>query len=106
MATFIVLGNFTEQGIRNAKESPNRASTFAADAEALGVKVKDIYWTVGHYDAVAVLEGPDDGGQCILSLICGDEPIGRQCHCVYVFRFAQDQSSEFVDVLLGVHGQE
>lgn len=60
MATFISLVNFTEQGIRNAKDSPNRASTFAAAAEPLGVKIKDIYWTVGHYDAVAVIEAPDD----------------------------------------------
>ncbi len=55
MATFITLVNFTEQGIRNAKESPNRAAAFAASAEKLGVKVKDIYWTVGHYDAVAII---------------------------------------------------
>ena len=60
MATFIALANFTEQGIRNAKESPNRAAAFAAAAEPLGVRLKDIYWTVGHFDAVAVIEGPDD----------------------------------------------
>ena len=60
MATFISLVNFTEQGIRNAKESPNRAAAFGASVESLGVKLKDIYWTVGHYDAVAIIEGPDD----------------------------------------------
>ncbi len=60
MTTFISLVNFTEQGIRNAKESPNRAAAFAASVEKLGVKVKDIYWTVGHYDVVAIIEGPDD----------------------------------------------
>jgi uncharacterized protein with GYD domain len=60
MATFITLVNFTEQGIRNAKESPSRAAAFAAGGEKLGVTLKDIYWTVGHYDAVAIIEGPDD----------------------------------------------
>ncbi len=60
MATFITLVNFTEQGIRNAKESPSRAAAFAQGAEKLGVTVKDVYWTVGHYDVVAVIEGPDD----------------------------------------------
>lgn len=60
MATFITLANFTEQGIRTAKESPERATAFAADAKKLGVTLKDIYWTVGHYDAVAIVEGPDD----------------------------------------------
>lgn len=59
MATFITLGNFTEQGIRSAKESPDRAAAFAAGAEKLGVTLKDVYWTVGHYDVVAILEGPD-----------------------------------------------
>ena len=35
-------------------------AAFAAGAEELGVKLKDIYWTVGHYDVVAIIEGPDD----------------------------------------------
>ena len=69
MATFITLANFTEQGIRNAKESPNRAAAFKATAEKIGVKVKDIYWTVGHYDAVAIVEGPDD--EAVTSLLLG-----------------------------------
>ena len=71
MATFITLANFTEQGIRNAKESPNRAAAFSAAAEKLGVTVKDIYWTVGHYDAVAIIEGPDDESVTSLLLSLG-----------------------------------
>lgn len=69
MATFITLGNFTEQGIRNVKESPNRAAAFSAAAEKLGLKIKDIYWTVGRYDAVAIIEGPDD--ESVTSLLLG-----------------------------------
>jgi uncharacterized protein with GYD domain len=59
MATFIVLGNFTEQGIRSVKESPKRAEGFKALAAKAGVKVKDIYWTLGHYDLVTIVEAPD-----------------------------------------------
>ena len=59
MATFIVLGNFTEQGIRNIKESPKRADAFRALAAKSGVKVKEIYWTLGHYDLVTIVEAPD-----------------------------------------------
>ena len=59
MATFIVLGNFTEQGIRSIKESPKRADAFKALAAKAGVKVKDIYWTLGHYDIVTIVEAPD-----------------------------------------------
>lgn len=59
MATFIVLGSFTEQGVRSIKESPKRADAFKALAAKAGVKVKEIYWTLGHYDIVTVVEAPD-----------------------------------------------
>ena len=60
MATFITLLNFTDQGIRNVKDSPARYEAFNAMAEKLGVTVKGVYWTVGHYDVVTILEGSDE----------------------------------------------
>lgn len=60
MATFISLLNFTDQGIRNIKESPDRYAAFKAMAEKLGVAVKGFYYTVGHHDMVAIMEGPDE----------------------------------------------
>ena len=45
MATYIVFGNFTEQGIRNAKDSPKRKEAFKEMAKKLGVTVKDVYWS-------------------------------------------------------------
>lgn len=60
MATFISLGNFTDQGIRGVKDSPKRAEAFKATAKKLGVTVKEIYWTVGRYDVVVVMEGDDE----------------------------------------------
>jgi uncharacterized protein with GYD domain len=60
MATFISLLNFTDQGIRNVKDSPDRYEAFRAMAEKLGVMVKDLYYTVGHYDVVVVMEGSDE----------------------------------------------
>jgi uncharacterized protein with GYD domain len=60
MATFITLCNFTDQGIRNVKESPDRFAAFKAMGEKLGVAVKGVYWTVGHYDIVVVVEGSDE----------------------------------------------
>lgn len=59
MATFVSLINFTDQGIRNIKKSPHRAEQFKQLADTLGVTVKQIFWTVGHYDVVAVIEGSD-----------------------------------------------
>jgi uncharacterized protein with GYD domain len=60
MATFIALCNFTDQGIKGIKESPNRAEAFRATAAKMGVTVKDICWTVGSYDLVVVCDGPED----------------------------------------------
>jgi uncharacterized protein with GYD domain len=60
MATFISLVNFTDQGIRGVKDSPKRAEAFKATAKKLGVTVKELYWTVGRYDVVVVMEGDDE----------------------------------------------
>ena len=59
MATFIVLANFTEQGIKTVKDSPGRYEAFKAASAGLGLTVKSVYWTVGHYDLVVTLEGSD-----------------------------------------------
>ena len=60
MATFISLLSFTDQGIRSVKESPKRADAVKAMAKKMGVTVKEVYWTLGHYDLVVVLEGDDE----------------------------------------------
>lgn len=60
MATFISLLSFTDQGIRSVKESPKRADAVKAMAKKMGVTVKELYWTLGHYDVVVVLEGDDE----------------------------------------------
>jgi uncharacterized protein with GYD domain len=60
MATYVSLLNFTDQGIRNIKDSPDRYGTFKAMAEKLGVTVKGCYYLVGRYDLVVILEGTDE----------------------------------------------
>jgi uncharacterized protein with GYD domain len=60
MATFISLVNFTDQGIRNVKDSPDRYEAFRAMAEKMGAKVKGVYYTIGHYDMVLIVEGNDE----------------------------------------------
>ena len=50
---------FTDQGIRNAKESPKRAGAFKEMAKTFGVTVKDIVWTQGQYDVVTIVEAPE-----------------------------------------------
>jgi uncharacterized protein with GYD domain len=60
MATFIVLASFTEQGIRTVKDTLKLAEAFKEAAGKFGVTVKDVYWTLGHFDMLAAVEGPDD----------------------------------------------
>ena len=60
MATYISLINFTEQGVRNIKDSPDRYGTFKAMAEKMGITVKAFYYTTGRYDAVSIVEGTDE----------------------------------------------
>lgn len=60
MATFISLVNFTDQGIRNVKDSPERFAAFKAMAEKLGVTVKSVYYTLGNFDLVLVVEGSEE----------------------------------------------
>ena len=60
MATFISLVSFTDQGIRNVKDSPTRFEAFRAMAEKAGATVKGVYYTVGTCDMVTIVEGPED----------------------------------------------
>ena len=71
MVTYCVLGSFTEQGVRNAKESPKRAEAFKAMAKKCGVTVKELYWAQGQYDVVTILESPDDLAVTSLALSVG-----------------------------------
>ena len=60
MATYLVLGSFTDQGIRNVKETTNRAEAFRAMAGDMRVEVKDLFWMNGPYDICCVLEATDE----------------------------------------------
>ncbi|WP_042370075.1 GYD domain-containing protein [Streptacidiphilus neutrinimicus] len=60
MATFISLVSWTDQGVRDYQDTTARARAFAAAAEALGAKLREMYWTVGPYDMVVVVDAPDD----------------------------------------------
>jgi uncharacterized protein with GYD domain len=71
MATYIVLGNYTEQGIKNVMDSPKRTEAVKAMAQKLGVTLKETYWTLGSYDIVAIFEAPDDAAMTAVGLSIG-----------------------------------
>ena len=60
MANYVILGNFTDQGIRGIKDTTKRAKAFKDLTEDMGGSIKDIYWTLGSYDVVLTMEAPDD----------------------------------------------
>ena len=60
MATYIALVNFTDQGVRQIRQTTERAKALINAGANLGVKIKDIYWTMGAFDALFIAEAPDD----------------------------------------------
>ena len=71
MAHYVILGNFTEQGIRGIRETSKRAKAFRELAKGMGVNIKDIYWTLGRYDVVLTMEAPGDEAVATLMMKVG-----------------------------------
>ncbi|HEV2122837.1 MAG TPA: GYD domain-containing protein [Chloroflexota bacterium] len=60
MATYIVLYNYTDEGLKNVKGTVQRAQEARASNEQRGFQIKGLYWTQGRYDVVAIVEAPDE----------------------------------------------
>ena len=51
---------FKDQGIRNIQDTVKRGDAAMAEAQKMGMKIVEEYWTMGAYDAVVIMEAPDD----------------------------------------------
>ena len=60
MATFITTNKFTQQGIKGINETTIRAAAVKAFAKKMGVKITDIYWTLGEHDGVLIFDALND----------------------------------------------
>jgi uncharacterized protein with GYD domain len=60
MANYVCLLQFTDQGARNIKDTTKRAEAATAEAEKMGAKITQAFWTMGAYDVILLLEAPDD----------------------------------------------
>ena len=60
MASYVCLIQFRDQGIRNIKDTVKRGDAAIAEAQKMGMKIVEEFWTMGAYDAVVVVEAPDD----------------------------------------------
>jgi len=71
MPTFIVLGNFTDQGVKTVKDSVKRSDAIRDMGKKFGVTMKDLYWTMGAYDVVGTFEAPDGPSMSAFVLAIG-----------------------------------
>ena len=60
MATYIVLSDWTQQGVANFEQTVARFDAGLSQLEALGVSVKERYWTLGDHDMLSIVDAPDD----------------------------------------------
>jgi uncharacterized protein with GYD domain len=60
MPNYLILYNWTEQGIKNVKETIKRSKSFETAIEKAGGKSNGIYYTLGKHDIVAIVEAPND----------------------------------------------
>jgi uncharacterized protein with GYD domain len=60
MPTYVALMNWTDQGVRNVRDTVQRREQADTLAAKHGAKIEQVYWTVGPYDLVTIVEADDD----------------------------------------------
>ena len=70
MAIYVVVGNFTQKGMQTIKERSKQLKEFQEIIEPWGVKVKALYYTMGRFDIVGIVEAPSDDvmTKCLLQI--------------------------------------
>jgi uncharacterized protein with GYD domain len=71
MTTYVMLATWTEQGMRQVKDSPKRLDSAKKALKEMGGEFKTVFMTMGDYDLVAVYEAPDDAVAARFTLILG-----------------------------------
>jgi uncharacterized protein with GYD domain len=96
MPTYITLAKFTQKGIEEIKEGPNRLEEAKRTFEAMGAKIKDFYLVTGKYDMLVIVEAQDDETIAKLALIIGSKGTSR----TVTFRaFTEDEYRKIIDEL-------
>jgi uncharacterized protein with GYD domain len=71
MATYVVLFDWTEQGVKGYKDSPARVDAAREQMAEVGVQIMDIYWTLGGHDLVGIVEAADSESLAKALLVLG-----------------------------------
>jgi uncharacterized protein with GYD domain len=94
MPHYIILFNFTEQGIRNVKDTINRAEAFKSAIEKAGGKFISEYYTLGKYDIVTIVEAPND--ETILPVILATGGLGN-VRSETLKAFSMDEAAKIIE---------
>jgi uncharacterized protein with GYD domain len=75
MPTYVLLVNWTDQGIKNVRETVHRADKDVLEQleQTYGTRVRQIYWTVGSHDLVTIVEAPDEESVSAMVLALGSQ---------------------------------
>ncbi len=96
MPTYITLAKFTQKGIEEIKNGPNRLEEAKKTFEAMGAKIKDFYLVTGKYDMLVIVEAQDDETIAKLALIIGSKGTSR----TVTFRaFTEDEYRKIIGEL-------
>ena len=88
MARYISLFRFADQGIRNIKETVKRGDAAMAEAEKMGIKIMEEFWTMGAYDGVVLFDAPDD--ETMTAFACKVSSLGNvRTHTMRAFTAAE-----------------
>ena len=71
MTTYVMLAKWTEQGMRQVRDSPRRLDSAKKALKEMGGEFRLVFMTMGDYDLVAVYEAPDDAVAARFTLIMG-----------------------------------
>jgi uncharacterized protein with GYD domain len=93
MSLYVILWNYTNEGIKNVKESPKRADAFKSKLENAGGKLIDTYYTFGKYDGVSIVDAPTD--ETLMSCLLSVESQGK-ARSVTLKAFSYDEATKII----------
>src|ERR1041385_1471393 len=96
MSKYTILIEWTEQGIRNVKDTIKRAKSFEGAVEKAGGKSLGLYYTTGRYDMVAMVEAPND--EAIASVLYSTGSLGN-VHTETLRAFSMDEAANIIEKL-------
>ena len=94
MPNYIVLVNWTDQGIKNVKDTVKRAKSFGSALEKAGCKSLGFYYTIGRYDMVSVIEAPND--EAIASVLYNTGSLGN-VRTETLKAFSMDEAAKIIE---------